>query len=79
MLSCITKWIRIDYILFRRYLLNKCIRGYLVILVSAYLPVFRGCFRVQGGYSAVKSLWVLFVLFSFKNLRIEVKYLFTEN
>ena len=50
-----------------------------MILVSAYLPVFRGCFRVQGGYSAVKSLWVLFVLFSFKNLRIEVKYLFTEN
>ena len=49
-----------------------------MILVSAYLPVFRGCFKV-GGYSAVKSLWVLFVLFSFKNLRIEVKYLFIEN
>ena len=49
-----------------------------MILVSAYLPVFRGCFKV-GGYSAVKSLWVLFVLFSFQNLRIEVKYLFIEN
>ena len=49
-----------------------------MIVVSAYLPVFRGsgCFKV-GRYSAVKSL--LFVLFSFKHLRIEVKYLFIEN
>ena len=76
MLSCISKWIRIDYYL--EDIFTKCIRGYLVILVSAYPPVFRGCFKV-GGYSAVKSLWVLFVLFSFKNLRIEVKYLFIEN
>ena len=49
-----------------------------MILVSAYPSFFRGCVKVRG-YSAVKTLWVLFVPFSFKNLRIEVKYLFSEN
>ena len=61
--------IPIDYYLEDIY--GMC--GYVVTLVSAYPPIFRGCFKMAG-YSAVKTLWVLFVLFSFKKLRIEVKY-----
>ena len=61
--------IRIDYYLADFF---YGIRGYVVTLVSTYPPIFRGCFKMAG-YFAVKTLWVLFVLFSFKNFRIEVK------